>query len=223
MYLGVTTTVEQGLVGRHVRVTGSPRRTHDGVRPAVPRCVDAPPSRRGAHGVVAGGVRRGRNLAAHRAATSAARHERPHQSRPRDRVRDRRSGHRDLGIEPDFVQINAVLAGLVQSVQSRLNRVSPLYRFVDDVGGDDRSSVVNFSIARARAEAWRFALALASMDGSAATAGIEAQDRGGEPTRRTGAPTRAGCVDRPARRPADREATSGRHHRRCSPKPRRRT
>ena len=81
-----------------------------------------------------------------------------------------------LALQPDFVQINNVLAGLVQSVQHRLNRVSPLYRFVDDVGGDVDRAVVNFSIARAREEAWRFATALASMDGSAHTSRIEAQD-----------------------------------------------
>jgi hypothetical protein len=80
-------------------------------------------------------------------------------------------------LEPDFVRINAILGGLVQSVQNRLNRVSPLYRFVDDVSGAIDRSVVNFSIGRARAEAWRFALELAAMDPTAAATRIAAQDR----------------------------------------------
>ena len=80
-------------------------------------------------------------------------------------------------LEPDFVQINSVLAGLVQEVQDRLNRVSPLYRFVDDVAGDADRAVVNFSIARARSEAWRFATELASMDTSTAAQRMAEQDR----------------------------------------------
>ncbi len=80
-------------------------------------------------------------------------------------------------LEPDFTEINDVLAGSVQAVQDRLNRVSPLYRVVDDVGGDADRAVVNFSIARARHEAWRFANALAPLDRAAAARRIGAQDR----------------------------------------------
>jgi hypothetical protein len=79
-------------------------------------------------------------------------------------------------LESDFTQINDVLAGLVQAVQDRLNRVSPLYRFVDDIAGGSDRAVVNFSIARARQEAWRFATALASTDRSTADRRIAEQD-----------------------------------------------
>ncbi len=79
-------------------------------------------------------------------------------------------------LKPDFVQINHVLAGLVQAVQDRLNRVSPLYRFIDDVGGDNDRAVVNFSIARARGQAWRFATELAPMDSATAADRIAEQD-----------------------------------------------
>ncbi len=81
-----------------------------------------------------------------------------------------------IELEPDFMQINTVLAGLVKVVQDRLNRVSPLYRFVDDVSGDADRAVVNFSIARAREEAWRFANELAPMDPAAAARRIVDQD-----------------------------------------------
>ena len=79
-------------------------------------------------------------------------------------------------LETDFLQINRVLAGLVQSVQDRLNRVSPLYRFVDDIGGDADRAIVNFSIARARDEAWRFANALAPLDDAARRQRVSEQD-----------------------------------------------
>ena len=79
-------------------------------------------------------------------------------------------------LESDFTQINDVLAGLVQAVQARLNRVSPLYRFVDDIAGGSDRAVVNFSIARARQEAWRFATALASTDRSTVDRRIVEQD-----------------------------------------------
>jgi len=82
-----------------------------------------------------------------------------------------------VGLEPDFRQINDVLANLVRVVQDRLNRVSPLYRFIDDVGGEADRAVVNFSIVRAREEAWRFATALASMDPSSAARRMADQDR----------------------------------------------
>jgi hypothetical protein len=76
----------------------------------------------------------------------------------------------------DFLEINRVLAGLVESVQDRLNQVSPLYRFVDDLGGDADRAVVNFSIARARQEAWRFANALAPLDADARQQRVTEQD-----------------------------------------------
>lgn len=79
-------------------------------------------------------------------------------------------------LEPGFMQINHVLAGLVQSVQDRLNQVSPLYRFVDDIGGSADRAIVNFSIARARDEAWRFANVLAPLDDAAARQRIADQD-----------------------------------------------
>ena len=79
-------------------------------------------------------------------------------------------------LEPDFLEINRVLAGLVQSVQDRLTRVSKLYRFVDDIGGDADRAVVNFSIARARTEAWRFAVELAPLEAAARRQRIAARD-----------------------------------------------
>ncbi len=81
-----------------------------------------------------------------------------------------------VDLQPDFVQINQLLAGLVAGVQQRINHVSPLYRFVDDISADTDRAVVNFSIARARDEAWRFATALAPLDAASARMAIADRD-----------------------------------------------
>jgi hypothetical protein len=80
-------------------------------------------------------------------------------------------------LRTDFEQINNVLAGLIHEIQGELNRISPLYRFVDDVGGSMDQAVINFSIARARAEAWKLATFLAAADAAVAASRIAEQDR----------------------------------------------
>lgn len=80
-------------------------------------------------------------------------------------------------LRTDFEQINDVLAGLVEQIQSELNRVSPLYRFVDDVTGSVDRAVINFSISRARAEAWKQAEILAAATPAAAAQHIVDLDR----------------------------------------------
>ena len=99
-------------------------------------------------------------------------------------------------LETDFKQINAVFAGLIQTVQERLNRVSPLYRFVDDVGGAADRAVINFSIGRAREEAWRFA--------TRSHRWSRRPQRSGSPTRTRPWPTSRGAFCNPdrSRRPA---------------------
>lgn len=80
-------------------------------------------------------------------------------------------------LRPDFEEINSVLAGLIQIIQGHLNAISPLYRFVDDVTGTADQAVINFSIARARAEAWKLATFLAAAAPAAAQQRIAEHDR----------------------------------------------
>ncbi len=80
-------------------------------------------------------------------------------------------------LRSDFDQINNVLAGLIHTIQGELNRISPFYRFVDDVGGSVDRAIINFSIARARAEAWKLATILAAANPAAAARRIAEQDR----------------------------------------------
>ena len=80
-------------------------------------------------------------------------------------------------IRVDFDEINEVLASLVGRVQDALSEISWLYRFVDDIAVTGDDAVINFSISRARSEAWDLALALAHMDPVTFGSAIERQDR----------------------------------------------
>ena len=79
-------------------------------------------------------------------------------------------------IRRDFDEINDVLAELVDRVQASLSEVSWLYRFVDDVIDSEEDAVINFSIGRARAHAWQYAVELAAMQPAEAAAKIERHD-----------------------------------------------
>ena len=80
-------------------------------------------------------------------------------------------------LRADFDQINHILAGLVSNIQDELDHISPFYRFVSSVSGPVDRSVINFSIARARDEAWKLATFLAAAEPDVAAARIADQDR----------------------------------------------
>ena len=61
------------------------------------------------------------------------------------------------GLQNDFNTINAVLAELVDDVQNRLGKVSPLFRILDPLTGRLDEMLANFSINIARDGAWKFA------------------------------------------------------------------
>jgi hypothetical protein len=63
-------------------------------------------------------------------------------------------------VRADFDRINALLAELVDEVQSQLGDVSPLLGAVDAVGGRSDERLAIFSMDAARADAWRLATAL---------------------------------------------------------------
>lgn len=61
------------------------------------------------------------------------------------------------GLQNDFNAINALLAELVDDVQNRIGKVSPLFRILDPLTGRLDEMLVNFSINLARDGAWKFA------------------------------------------------------------------
>lgn len=64
----------------------------------------------------------------------------------------------DLGsFEGDFNKINAILASMVDDVQDRIGKVSPLFYLLEKIGKGKEDKVVTFSINVARDGAWLFA------------------------------------------------------------------
>ncbi|MFH5830992.1 DUF5995 family protein [Halalkalibaculum sp. DA384] len=73
-------------------------------------------------------------------------------------------GDEIYGLEGDFMMINTLLAELVDEMQQRISRVSPLMFLLDWIGKRNDEAVVNFSIAKARDFAWKFARNLAQAE-----------------------------------------------------------
>ena len=100
------------------------------------------------------------------------------------------SGLQDL--KADFMRINQILGSMVEAVQRRLARVSPWMGVLDHLGGGIDEAISNFSLVRARRDAWSFATRLASLEGQRRRQVIEAKDRA--TARRTDAILRPGGV-----------------------------
>lgn len=79
-------------------------------------------------------------------------------------------------VRRDFLEINAVLAELLEDVQRRLADVSPWMGILDAVGGRKDEVIVNFSMERARDAAWRVAEQFSALEGSARAAAEQRLD-----------------------------------------------
>lgn len=66
-------------------------------------------------------------------------------------------------LKRDFDEINAVLASMLEDVQSRLGRISPWMVIIDRLGGRTDEVVMNWSIGKAREAAWQLARRLAPL------------------------------------------------------------
>jgi hypothetical protein len=64
-------------------------------------------------------------------------------------------------LKNDFMLVNQVLAGLMDEMQVKVGRVSRLMFLLDWIGKRSDEAVMNFSMAKAREQAWNFANALA--------------------------------------------------------------
>lgn len=72
-----------------------------------------------------------------------------------------------LPLKRDFEKINSILASLVNELQDRLSRVSPLFFVVDWLGRDKDEAIINFSMSNARAFSWELACELWRLKGEA--------------------------------------------------------
>lgn len=82
-----------------------------------------------------------------------------------------------FALEGDFNRINDVLVGGLQAVQDVLNRLSPLMRLLDDIGGRTDEDLIGFNVKAARQEAWDHAVVLAFQDPAALPVTINVIDR----------------------------------------------
>jgi len=83
---------------------------------------------------------------------------------------------RMLELERDFMSINAVLAAKIDAVQDRLSAVSPLLFLLDWAGQRKDERFAEFSLIKARDQAWQMAVALSRQNEHQQTVRIEAQD-----------------------------------------------
>lgn len=80
-------------------------------------------------------------------------------------------------LKHDFDEINRILADLVQPVQDGIGVVSPWIGFLEKKNSPIDDAIINFSMDKARASAWDFAVKLNSVDGSARETMIMNRDR----------------------------------------------
>jgi Family of unknown function (DUF5995) len=79
-------------------------------------------------------------------------------------------------MEGDFMIVNDILEELVDEMQERMSQVSPLFWLVDRLGQNDDERFADFSMRKARTNAWNLACLLATMDETSRDAGIKTAD-----------------------------------------------
>jgi len=80
-------------------------------------------------------------------------------------------------LKNDFMKVNQVLKSLTDEFQARLGRVSKLMFLLDWIGKRNDEVLINFSMVKAREQAWNFALNLSSQDENGRIAVKERTDR----------------------------------------------
>ncbi len=80
-------------------------------------------------------------------------------------------------LEGDFNKINDILVSLLDPAQDAINEFSPLMELLDKVGGNTDEAIANFSIDKARQEAWENAQLLASQSSEQQSSTINLLDR----------------------------------------------
>lgn len=73
-------------------------------------------------------------------------------------------GDQIFDLRHDFNEINKILAGMLDLVQSKLGKLSPWFALFDYVGGRTDEAVINFSMQRARDAAWQVAERMAELE-----------------------------------------------------------
>ena len=69
-----------------------------------------------------------------------------------------------LDLKKDFNTINDILASLVDEVERKLAHIWPILKLLDHIGGRTDEALINFSMERARDQAWKLARDLAPLE-----------------------------------------------------------
>ncbi|MGH9751765.1 MAG: DUF5995 family protein [Blastocatellia bacterium] len=80
-------------------------------------------------------------------------------------------------LKHDFDMINKLLADLVQPVQDKIGEVSPWVGFLEKIDPSADDAIINFSLDRARASAWNFAVRLNSLGENERIAAVKQRDQ----------------------------------------------
>jgi uncharacterized protein DUF5995 len=86
-------------------------------------------------------------------------------------------GDQLASLKHDFDMINKLLAGLVQPVQDQIGEVSPWIGFLEKIDPSADDAIINFSLDRARASAWNFAVRLNALGENERIAVIKQRDQ----------------------------------------------
>lgn len=81
-------------------------------------------------------------------------------------------------LKHDFMLVNHILASLIDEIQLRLSRVSPLMFLMDWAGGRSDEQMISFNIIKARHNAWKVACTLARLPEDERRQKIEQVDHG---------------------------------------------
>ena len=82
-----------------------------------------------------------------------------------------------LALRPDFDTVNDVLATMVDPAQRALSAASPWFGLVDTFGARSDEALINFSLRRARQQAWALAQRLVALPADQQSAEIARVDR----------------------------------------------
>ncbi len=81
------------------------------------------------------------------------------------------------GLERDFREITTLLDGMIESVQQRLNRISPWSGLLDALAGREDERLAAFGLSATRGTAWQAAQLLAAETPAGFDAQVALQDR----------------------------------------------
>ena len=86
------------------------------------------------------------------------------------------SGTKILEIKNDFLKVNLILNSLINEMQERIVKVSRLMAILDWIGENTDNQIINFSMVKAREQAWNSACYLAGLEDAEAQNDIAKKD-----------------------------------------------